>query len=85
MGVLKKNGKMVLNLEAAFQFSLLISNHQILKKEAMNRETGKEKVKQDYSRREFIKVTALTVGVAGALSVSVLATVPVEATGLMQS
>ena len=45
----------------------------------MNRETGKEKVKQDYSRREFIKATALTVGVAGALSVSGLTTVPVEA------
>ena len=51
----------------------------------MNRETGKEKVKQDYSRREFIKATALTVGVAGALSVSGLATVLVETTGIMQS
>jgi len=35
----------------------------------MNRETGKEKVNQDYSRREFIKATALTVGAASALSV----------------
>ncbi len=33
----------------------------------MNRETGKEKVNQDYSRREFIKATALTAGAVGAL------------------
>jgi len=39
----------------------------------MNRETGKEKVNQDYSRREFIKATALTVGAAGALSICGLA------------
>jgi len=35
----------------------------------MIRETGKEKVDPKYSRREFIKATALTVGAAGALSV----------------
>ena len=35
----------------------------------MNKETGKEKVNQDYSRREFIKASALTVGAAGVLSV----------------
>ena len=35
----------------------------------MNKETGKEKVNQDYSRREFIKTTAITVGAAGVLSV----------------
>jgi 4,5-dihydroxyphthalate decarboxylase len=35
----------------------------------MNRETGKEKVNQDFSRREFIKTAALTVGAASALSV----------------
>jgi 4,5-dihydroxyphthalate decarboxylase len=35
----------------------------------MNRETGTEKVNQDYSRREFIKATALTVGAASALFV----------------
>jgi len=35
----------------------------------MNKETGKEKVNQDYSRREFIKATALTVGAVSALSV----------------
>jgi 4,5-dihydroxyphthalate decarboxylase len=34
----------------------------------MKRETGKEKVNQDYSRREFIKATALTISAAGALS-----------------
>jgi len=35
----------------------------------MTQEIGKEGVHQDYSRREFIKATALTVGAAGALSV----------------
>ena len=35
----------------------------------MNRETGKEKVNQDFSRREFIKTASLTVGAASALSV----------------
>ncbi len=35
----------------------------------MNRKTGKETFNQDYSRREFIKATVLTVGVASALSV----------------
>jgi len=35
----------------------------------MDRETSKEKANQDYSRREFFKTTALTVGAAGALSV----------------
>lgn len=45
----------------------------------MNRETGKEKVNQDYSRREFIKATAFTVGAAGALSICGLA--PAQAAG----
>ena len=35
----------------------------------MNGETEQEKVKSGYSRREFIKASALTVGAAGALSV----------------
>ena len=35
----------------------------------MNKETGKEKIYQNYSRREFIKTTALAAGAAGALSV----------------
>jgi 4,5-dihydroxyphthalate decarboxylase len=34
----------------------------------MKRETGKEKINQDYSRREFIKATALTISAAGVLS-----------------
>jgi 4,5-dihydroxyphthalate decarboxylase len=45
----------------------------------MNRETGKEKVDPEYSRREFIKATALTVGAGGALSVYALP--PTQATG----
>jgi 4,5-dihydroxyphthalate decarboxylase len=45
----------------------------------MNRETAKEKVNQDYSRREFIKATAFTVGAAGALSICGLA--PAQAAG----
>jgi len=39
----------------------------------MNRNKGKEKVNKGYSRREFIKVGAFTVGAAGALSVCGLA------------
>jgi len=35
----------------------------------MNRDTGKEKANQNYSRREFIKVGAFTVGAASALSI----------------
>jgi 4,5-dihydroxyphthalate decarboxylase len=35
----------------------------------MNREPVKQKIKQNCSRREFIKATALTVGAAGVLSV----------------
>jgi 4,5-dihydroxyphthalate decarboxylase len=35
----------------------------------MNRETEQKKVILDYSRREFIKASALTVGAAGVLSV----------------
>ena len=35
----------------------------------MNRETGKEKVNQDFSRREFIKTASLTVVASSALSV----------------
>jgi len=34
----------------------------------MNRETGEERVNEDYSRREFMKATALTIGAAGTLS-----------------
>jgi len=45
----------------------------------VKKETGKEKVHQDYSRREFIKATALTVGAAGALSLCGLA--PAQAAG----
>jgi len=45
----------------------------------VKKETGKEKVHQDYSRREFIKATALTVGAVGALSLCGLA--PVQAAG----
>jgi 4,5-dihydroxyphthalate decarboxylase len=52
-------------------------NHQIKKRGTVNKETGKEKVNQDYSRREFIKATAITVGAASALSVYRLA--PVQA------
>jgi hypothetical protein len=44
----------------------------------MNKETGKEKVNQDYSRREFIKTTAITLGAASVFSVCGLA--PVQAT-----
>ncbi len=35
----------------------------------MNKEPGKEEVNQDYSRRDFIKAAAITVGAAGVLSV----------------
>jgi len=45
----------------------------------MNKETGKEKVNQDYSRREFIKTTAITVGAASIFSVCGLT--PVQAAG----
>ena len=44
-----------------------------------NKNTGKEKVNQGYSRREFIKVGALTVGAASALSICGLA--PAQAAG----
>ena len=44
-----------------------------------NKNTGKEKVNQGYSRREFIKVGAFTVGAAGALSICGLA--PAQAAG----
>jgi len=43
-------------------------------KETMNRETKKQKFNTDYSRREFIKAGALTVGAAAALTVSGYAT-----------
>jgi len=45
----------------------------------MNRETEQEKVKPGYSRREFIKASALTVGAAGVLSVC--GQVPAQAAG----
>jgi hypothetical protein len=53
-------------------------NHQIKKRGTVKKETRQEKGKLDFSRREFIKATAITVGAASALSVYRLA--PAQAT-----